>query len=112
MKKIKINVLGIEYTAHLGALEENEPRLSDFDGFTDTSTKDIYIAKFEYDNHSIKDLKKHSHQVLRHEIVHAFLFESGLDCNSDWARNEEIVDWIALQFPKINKVFESLNIKE
>lgn len=41
------------------------------------------------------------YKIVRHEIVHAFLKESGLDCNSDWARNEEIVDWIALQGPKI-----------
>ena len=38
---------------------------------------------------------------LRHEIVHAFLFESGLAENSEWAYNEEMVDWIAKQGPKI-----------
>ena len=36
-------------------------------------------------------------KVIRHELVHAFLFESGLSVNS-WADNEEIVDWIAIQF--------------
>ena len=44
--------------------------------------------------------------MLRHEIVHAFLYESGLDVSSEWARNEEIVDWIALQTPKLQKAFE------
>lgn len=112
MEKIKINVLGVEYTAHLEVLEEDEPRLSSYDGFTDTSTKDIYVAKFEYDNRSVKDLKKYSRQILRHEIVHAFLFESGLDSNSDWARNEEIVDWIAIQFPKLESVFDLAGVKK
>lgn len=45
-------------------------------------------------------------QLLRHEITHAFLAESGLDCNSveiggAWACNEEMVDWIAIQGPKL-----------
>lgn len=43
--------------------------------------------------------------TLRHEIVHAFLSESGLSANSNasdcWARNEEMVDWFAVQGPKI-----------
>lgn len=37
-----------------------------------------------------------------------FLFESGLDSES-WGRNEEIVDWIANQFPKMMKAFDEVN---
>ncbi len=48
--------------------------------------------------------------TLRHEIVHAFLGESGLSANSNesdaWARNEEMVDWFALQGPKIYKAWQ------
>lgn len=45
-------------------------------------------------------------ETLRHEIVHAFFNESGLADNSfifdgAWAKNEELVDWIALQGPKL-----------
>ena len=48
-------------------------------------------------------------KTLRHEIVHAFLFESGLHkqakaCGS-WAENEESVDWLAIQGPKIMKAW-------
>jgi hypothetical protein len=44
--------------------------------------------------------------TLRHEIVHAFFTESGLMDNalqleSAWAGNEEMVDWFAIQGPKI-----------
>jgi hypothetical protein len=46
---------------------------------------------------------------MRHELIHAFLFESGLDCCS-WADKEEIVDWIAIQFPKLQNVFEQINV--
>ena len=50
--------------------------------------------------------------TLRHEIVHAFLGESGLSANSNetdaWARNEEMVDWIAIQGPKIWKAWKEV----
>ena len=44
-------------------------------------------------------------RTMRHEIIHAFLFESGLDASScetqSWALNEEMVDFFALQWHKI-----------
>ncbi|MFD1464645.1 hypothetical protein ACFQ4L_00875 [Lapidilactobacillus mulanensis] len=43
----------------------------------------------------------------RHELIHAFLCESGLAENSDWAQNEEVVDWIARQFPKLFETFKN-----
>jgi uncharacterized membrane protein len=53
-------------------------------------------------------------RILRHEIIHAFLFESGLadDSNSAdaWAVNEEMVDWFARQAPKIYKVYKELKL--
>ena len=54
-----------------------------------------------------KDLKNYQRQVIRHEILHAFLYESGLEGNS-WAINEEMVDWLAIQFPKIEKAFREV----
>ena len=54
-------------------------------------------------------------KTLRHEIMHAFLNESGLSDSSNrfdsaWAKNEEMVDWFAIQSPKIFKVFVELGI--
>ena len=44
--------------------------------------------------------------------MHAFLNESGLIDNAfydgSWATNEEMVDWIALQMPKIVKACEEV----
>ena len=50
--------------------------------------------------------------ILRHEIVHAFFNESGLMDSSlqysgGWAKNEEMVDWIASQFNKIMECFKA-----
>lgn len=55
--------------------------------------------------------------ALRHEIVHAFFKESGLDdsCNvygNAWAKNEEMVDWIAGQGSKIYKTWEKTGCLE
>lgn len=40
-------------------------------------------------------------KVLRHEIVHAFFYCSGLSTQCDYASNEELVDWIAAQLPEM-----------
>jgi hypothetical protein len=53
-------------------------------------------------------------RTLRHEIIHAFLCESGLAANSvvfsdGWACNEEMVDWFAMQGEKIHDAWEKTN---
>lgn len=54
---------------------------------------------------SDEEKEKRYKEVLRHEIVHAFFNECGLD---DYCNNEELVDWIAIQFPKMLKVFQEI----
>lgn len=103
---MEVNVLGTEYTVDIMAKGE-DPRLEDNDGYCDTSEKLCVIddmAEAENDVSAKGDLKSYQKQVIRHELIHAFLFESGLDVNS-WAYNEELIDWIAIQFPKIAKAF-------
>lgn len=104
---MKINILGTEYTIHNQNRDENRIFRNN-DGYCDTSSKEIFICIFEKEEDSLKDYKSYMNKVLRHEIIHAFLFESGLSVNSDWAYNEEIVDWIAIQFPKLEKVFKEI----
>ena len=41
-------------------------------------------------------------ETLRHELIHAFFFEAGL---SDYCSDETLVDFIAQQFPKLQKLF-------
>lgn len=109
MKK-KVNILGTEYEVVLDAPDEMLP--PDSDGAMDHSIKRIVVAKFTPDERSIKDLDSYQKKVLRHEIIHAFLYESGLWNNSGnvmaWGTSEEITDWFAIQSPKIMKVFEEM----
>lgn len=102
---MKINVLGTEYD--LVELERgDDTRIEESDGICDDSVKEITLAKIERDRDSKTDLGRVRQKILRHEIVHAFLCESGLAENSDWAQNEELVDWIAIQGPKIYKAWQ------
>lgn len=100
---MKVNVLGTEYTIITNAEEKYYPKLINLLGYTDFSIKQIVVRKIEPDNESLENLKVCERETLRHELI-AFLFESGLDNNS-WGRNEEIIDWIALQFEKMLEVF-------
>ena len=46
------------------------------------------------------DLTVCQEATLRHEIIHAFLFESGLGCECQW-HDEEAVDWVARMLPRL-----------
>lgn len=108
---MKVNILGTEYTVEF---RKDDPKLKEnADGYCDTSIKVIAVDDFEPDEMSKENLEGYKLQVLRHENIHAFMFESGLDVNScccegGWATNEEMIDWFAIQSPKIFKAFEDV----
>lgn len=102
---MKINVLGTEYTI---TQTHNDPRMENIDGFCDETTKEIFVETYEGDDgkSGVKTkLDVQRKKNVRHELVHAFLFECGLAENSPWAQNEELVDWIAIQGPKLYKAW-------
>ena len=90
--------------------ESEDDKLVNMAGYYDSSKNEIVVKIFEPDATSLGDLERYQKEILRHEIIHAFLRESGVDvcscpCDS-WATNEEMVDWLAIQSPKIFKLFE------
>lgn len=91
---------------------EEYPKLKNCDGYTDFSIKRIVVADFEKDESSVEDLEWYKKKVLRHELVHAFIHESGLAENCSWARDEVLTDWVAMQFEKMLGVFIELNCIE
>ena len=108
---MKVNVLGTEYEI-ITKSRDSDIRLKDADGFCDGYAKQIVISDLKnYDTDPEETLKTTRKIIIRHELVHAFLDESGLnyDANvwgSAWSKNEEMVDWIAWQFPKMLKAFQ------
>ncbi|MFQ9085438.1 MAG: hypothetical protein ACLR6H_01100 [Roseburia sp.] len=115
MKNMKVNILGTEWK--IVACKEEESELLNGkcrDGCTDDSTRTIWICE-KKDDCELQDYESWKKVILRHEILHAFLFESGLDASSiatygAWAINEEMVDWFAIQSPKIFAAYQNLGI--
>lgn len=108
MEERKIMILGTEYTVKV--VKESEDRvLKDFNGYCDYSSKTIIVKDYD----GVKDLLAPdnplvcANSTLRHEIIHAFFYESGLE---EYYRDERVVDWIALQFPKMAKLFSEIEI--
>lgn len=101
MKEL-VNILGKKWTIKEQPEAENE-NLRDVDGYCDWTTREIVIEREM--NGNLGDMQKYINKVVRHEIVHAFLLESGLaECSSEaicWAQNEEMVDWFARMGPRI-----------
>lgn len=108
---MKVNILGTNYEI----IEQNENenlKISEAYGLLEKHSKKIVL---DSDILNEKDIMKSErielfkNKVLRHEIIHAFLVESGLDTNCDWHK-EEMVDWFAWQMPKLINVLEELGI--
>ncbi|NBH15364.1 hypothetical protein D3Z36_14545 [Lachnospiraceae bacterium] len=115
MKDCKVNILGTEYNVFFRNEKDDERLDGKYrDGYTDNSTHEIIICN-KKDDCELEDYEGWKKSILRHELIHAFLFESGLDSSSvstcgAWAVNEEMVDWFAIQSPKICKVFNELDL--
>lgn len=104
---MKVQILGENYEI-LYKTESDDERIKDCCGFCDWTTKQIVIDAGTCG--SLGNMDRFKQKVLRHEIVHAFLLESGLhECSGEvecWAANETMVDWIARQGAKIYKAWE------
>lgn len=103
-----INVLGA--TVRINFREAKQDKvLEECDGYYDASENLIVVKIPEKDTMAQGNLENYQKKILRHEIIHAFLNESGMSyCSSpaeSWATNEEMVDWFAIQSPKIMAVF-------
>lgn len=102
-----INILGTEY--EILYKETEKMKKIDADGLCDPSSKKIYIADIS-ESGIFEDPTVHQGIIVRHEVIHAMLHESGLSFNSEWATEEEMVDFFALQFHKLADVFKKLGV--
>ena len=121
MKK-SIDILGTRYAIRKVAVGQDKDmdRLH-YGGYCDGTAKEIVLLDLktlpDWADDPRESIERKERETLRHEVIHAFLNESGLGWNSlpvehAWAKNEEMVDWIAIQFPKIHNVFVKLGCAE
>lgn len=100
----RINVLGTVYQIIESTVKEY-PLLIDRIAYVDHTTKKIVFDKDAITE--VEDKLGFKKQVLRHEVIHAFLCESGLNENCNW-HCEEMVDWLAIQYPKLKNIIDTL----
>lgn len=108
MTKEYVNVLGTTYNIITDVPSSDMPE--EADGCVDVTTHTIKIAEMKSDKNSVQDMEMYRKKILRHEIIHAFFYESGIWSNSTssepWGMDEQLTDWIAIQFPKLLQAFE------
>lgn len=105
-----LNILGTLWTLK-EVKKENDQGLDDCDGYTDRSTRTIVVrGEKDGEPHELENYEVYLKAIKRHEIIHAFLYESGLAADYEhqrWGHNETSVDWLAIQFPKMIEVFKA-----
>ena len=108
-----VDILGSKWTIKY---VDDDPAFEQANGITNDAAREITIENvkmtddpLDFDMQSQYNNQK---RVLRHELIHAYLFESGLGDSSNscdaWAVNEEMVDWFARTIPKMIATFKEL----
>ena len=102
-----VSILGSEWKI-IFRREDEDPKLENNEGYCDWTTREIVICRYgKPDVLDCANIPLAIRNTIRHEIVHAFAYESGLAQSSEWAQNEEMVDWIARQFSKMAEAFKA-----
>ena len=108
MKGKTINILGTRYII----IEDKSIAKENADGLTRVFNHQIIVRPYkkmlgtEY-NFSDEERKACYRETMRHEIIHAFLKESG---NEEYFSDEHLVQTLAVLYPKINAVLSEMGI--
>lgn len=98
--------MGQEYDLRL-LTEKEFPKLvsAKASGLAELYNKELIINKDDTiaDKETFDNLREYSNTTVRHEILHAFFHEAGL---RDYCKDEKLIDWLALQIPKISKAIK------
>ena len=116
--KVEVSILGTQYKIEIKKYEEDEAfERRSISGYCDGYTKNIVICDMAtyvgWEHEPPESCAKAQAETIRHEIIHAFFNESGLKDSAfaydgSWTKNEEMIDWLAIQLPKIYEAFESV----
>jgi len=103
-----IEILGEKYKIKYGD-RKTDAKLIGANAYVELYSKEIVLDRLDEEPNTIKNMDWYRRKVIRHEIIHAFLHESGM---REWAENEVLVDFIALQYPKLFEIFSKLEIEK
>nr|DAT94870.1 MAG TPA: hypothetical protein [Caudoviricetes sp.] len=90
----KVSILGTTYSVHTGVSYQEDATLKGLFGYCSHIKRKIVVGDLltcdGWSNEREEDLKAQERLTLRHEIIHAFLNESGLTSSSNgvdcWAK--------------------------
>lgn len=117
--QVRVMILGTEYQIAVHKISEDKLlKDNSWAGYCCGEKHLIVVADLDDEEYFIfydeEEKDSYFKSCLRHEIIHAFLNESGLKDNFEHAKQmgheETMVDWIALQFSKIAAVYQKLGI--
>lgn len=113
-----VNILGTPYTIIVKKYDEDDCfERNSYCGYCDGMQKQIVMCDmttYKGWEHEDEEAARISERyTLRHEIVHAFFNESGLmdstfAFDGPWSKNEEMIDWMAIQGPKIYAAWQEV----
>lgn len=108
-----VDILGSKWTIKY---VDDDPAFEQANGYTNDAAREIVIENVKTSddplNFDMQSQYINQKRVLRHELIHAYLYESGLGDSSNscdaWAVNEEMTDWFARNIPKMIITFKEL----
>lgn len=111
MKTYTLDILGTPYTVTVCHRCE-DPALSECGGYCSAPNRRIVVDDMVESN-DLVELSEAAREAvvrqnLRHELIHAFLAESGLADNwkhPKYGHDETFIDWFAIQYPKLQAAF-------
>jgi len=114
MKRFKVNVLGSVYSVEIASYTKYPILFNKVLGFCDFYAKRIVVLDMSTvdvgDELTTQSPDEATGRTYRHELVHAFFYESRMDTETGFARDEILVDFLAMQIPKMAKMFEKLSL--
>jgi len=115
MKRYKVDVLGSTYFVEICPYSRYPILFGKALGWCDFHARKIVVldmatVELGDDELNTQSPDKATERIFRHELVHAFFYESGMDTETGFARDEILVDFLAMQIPKLSKLFEKLNL--
>lgn len=110
LKKSKVNILGTDYKLQFISPDKDELLLTCC-GYCDKYAKRIVVAKQPLLPDGTSNLLDFHNAVLLHELIHAFLQESGLQIDNARMEEEALCDWLVAMLPKINLVYDSCKLE-
>lgn len=107
---VRVNVMGTTYSVERKTVKE-DPALKEFAGRCDTTSKKI-VVESDYSDADcpFENPEEYIKRTIRHELLHAFMDESGLTRagTNAWAHDEGCLEWISMQFPKLLAAFQEV----